>query len=118
MTVNTKVARMKYNSQLMHEFFARWEPCSAQLALMAAPMDQGLLVAMHTESFGNNSKLLYGVNLSVSLKKKGLTWQTIVLRLLQEYNSQKATKSASFPSKESMYVASSSNNKDKRKRRT
>lgn len=63
---------------------------------------------MFTESFGDRSKYLYGMALSVLLTKDDLDVQTFTSRLLQEYSFQNVTKSSRLPSKECACVASSS----------
>lgn len=48
---------------------------SLQFALMNAQMDEGLLLTTSTKSFGDQSKITYGVVLSVLLTKDDLTMQ-------------------------------------------
>lgn len=82
---------------------------------MHALIDEGLLETMSTESFGDRLRLLYGVSSYALLTKEDQAWQSLMLRLLQEYSFQKATKSASY-AKESPYGALFLNNKEKKKK--
>lgn len=68
----------------MPEYVAKWELCAGQFASMDAPTDEGLLVTMFIESFGDRLKSPYGMNLPEMLTREELTWQAIKLRLLQE----------------------------------
>lgn len=67
----------------MHEHVSKRKLCSAQLVSMDAPMDQGLLISMSSESFGDSSSLLYVVTLSALLIKKNLTRLAPTFGLLQ-----------------------------------
>lgn len=114
--MNTAPAQMKFTGQLMRTFVAKWESCFAQPASTDAPVDEELLVTMFTEFIGHLSKLLYGVTLSAFFTKNDHTWQVLTSQLLQDYRSQSARKMASYESN-GTYVASS-NNDNKKKRRT
>lgn len=72
-----------YSGQLMHEYVTNWKLCSAQLAWMDTPMDEGLLAPMSFEPLNIHSNLLYEVSLSVLLEKENLTWQDLTSELLE-----------------------------------
>lgn len=105
---------MNHTTQLMSKYVPNWEWCSAWLATMDAPLDDGLLVKICSESSSGRSKWQYGAALSALLTKNYLTWQAPMLRLLQKYSSQHASRSASHVAKGTAYVASSGNNNNKK----
>lgn len=95
-TVHPTLAWMKYAGEPMQEL--RWESCSAHHAPMDSPMVEAPLVTVITEFFGDRANSPNGMTPSALITKEPLTWQALTSRLLQEYSSQNATKSTSFPS--------------------
>jgi len=61
-SVQTELARTKYTGQSMDVYVAKWEQLASKLDLMNASLDEGLLITMFLESFGNRSKSEYGAN--------------------------------------------------------
>jgi len=91
-SVQTKLARTKYAGQAMDVYVPKWEQLSSQLDVMNASIDEGLLITMFLESFGNRSKSDYGSTISALLSKDTLEWHTVSTRLIQEYQSVTLTK--------------------------
>lgn len=58
-TVHAMLAQKKYTGQPMHEYVAKLESCSAHPASLNAGIDEGVLVTMITESFGDCLKSPY-----------------------------------------------------------
>lgn len=67
----------------MYESIVNWESCSAQLALMNALKDEGLLQVMPTEFFGAGSRCLYGAARSEVVAKEKPTCQMVKSALLR-----------------------------------
>lgn len=69
-TVHTTLSWMGYTGQSKTEYVIKWELHSANLPSMDALMNEGLLVTMLTEFFGDRSRPQYGAALSALL-----TWE-------------------------------------------
>lgn len=84
-SVHSTLASFKYTGHLMQEYGAKWELCSVQLDFVDAPVDEGLLLTMLVETFGDRVKFPYGAVLSAILTKD-LSCQQPATRLWQEEN--------------------------------
>lgn len=70
-SVHATLAQLKYSSQQMPEFIAKWKACSAQLASINAPIGKKILMKLCTEFFGEISKSPYGSVIS-ALRIRGI----------------------------------------------
>lgn len=84
---------------------------------MNAITHEGLLVTMFDEACCDRAKSPNCMALSALLTKGDHIWQEFKSRLPQEYSSQSAKRSASFPYEKRAYIASSSSNKNRQKNR-
>lgn len=79
----------------MKEFVAKWGLLRAQLSSNGASIDEGLMVTIFVESFGDRTKYQFGTAFAALLTRDEVTWQSVTARLLQEYVSQQAMKTQS-----------------------
>lgn len=91
-TAHSSSARPRYNEHAMQEYVAKWELMSTQLASLDAPIDEGLLVTMFVEHFGDRSISPIRAALSALLNKYDLTWESATARLLQDHISRQVSK--------------------------
>lgn len=110
-TLNLTLARTQHTYQAMNEHVARRKPLSAQLVSMSAPIDEGLLVAMFIESFGDWSNSPFGTTLSALLSRSNHTRQMITSQLLQEFKSQRSTNQMGQTSLDEMLATQQNKNK-------
>lgn len=76
----------------MQENVARRKQIIAQLASMDASVEEGLLITMFVQSFGDWFNSPFGSALSALLTRGNLTWQLATLRLLQQLTSQQSSR--------------------------
>jgi len=104
-SIHTELARMKYQGQTMDVYISKWEQLSAQLDVMKSSLDEGLLITMFFESFGNRRTSDYGSAISAMLTKDSLHWPQVTARMMQEYKSIATIEDGAGGRTDSAYVA-------------
>lgn len=95
-SVQTKLARMRYDEEAMDLYVHEFEMMAAQLESMNAALDEGMLVTMFLESFGLRSASEYGSTIAALQTREDLTWAQASSRMLQEYQSLVANTNGSM----------------------
>lgn len=60
MTVHSNWTQLVYTAPPMPGFMERWRLCSAHMDSIDAPIDDGLLITLFVELFGDCAKVPYG----------------------------------------------------------
>lgn len=74
---------MLYTDQAMQDYVVELALISAQLDLMNASIDEGLLDTMFVENFGDWSRSPYGTVTLERLRTEALTWQLFTAHILE-----------------------------------
>lgn len=104
-TGNSPLAPLKYTGEKCTTISPDWELCSAHLASMDDPINEGLLMRMSTKSVFERSKSPYMEILLAFLTNEELTWKPRSSQIMHEYDVPQSLKSMTELGEVSAFVA-------------
>lgn len=113
-TLHPKLGCMRFIAQSMLENIAEWESYWAQMASMNAKTNEGLLMTVLMEWFGDRIESLYGGVITALLTNEELAWQNFTSRILHKHISLRLAKSPTKKNDEETLITKSKFVRNKR----